>query len=413
MDLDLSSQRAQEWRAVGRLAGAGLGEVVGIVRDTHAAVAARVGRHLPPVARPVIATERLVSTTVYGLVSTAHRLVPQALAHVAVVTGEPGAPPLSLSRFSEPLRYAANGLWGDRLLTAYGPLAVPMSVRVDDAEVVLERAAIREAYPLATPHLVVFVHGLAEGDRWWHRRRDDVAGYPDLLQRDLGLTPVLVRYNTGLRISDNGARLADLLSRLCAAWPVPVQSLSLVGHSMGGLVARSACHAADAAAAPWVPAVRAVVTLGTPHLGAPLEKSVHVAEWLLRQVPESEPLSRPLGARSVGIKDLRFGAVVEEDWAGYDPDEFLRDRCTEVPLLSHAAYHWVAGTLSRDPDRLAGRLVGDGLVRVASASGAGRLRRIPFEADHGVHVGGVDHLGLLNHPAVYDRLRAWLDPHRA
>jgi hypothetical protein len=413
MDLDLDSQRAREWRAVGRLAGTGLGEVVGIVRDTHTAVAARVGRHLPPVARPVLATERLVSSTVYGLVATAHRLVPQAVARLAAVTAGPGAPPPALSRFAEPLRYAANGLWGDRLLTAYEPLAVPMSVRVDDADVVLERTAVREAYPLATQHLVVFVHGLGESDRWWWRPRGGVAGYPDLVHRDLGLTPVLVRYNTGLRISDNGARLADLLRMLWAAWPVPVRSLSLVGHSMGGLVARSACHAGDAAAAPWVPAVRAVVTLGTPHLGAPLEKSVHVAEWLLRQVPESEPLSRPLGARSVGIKDLRFGAIVDADWVGYDPDELLRDRCTEVPLLPHAAYHWVAGTLSREPDHLAGRLVGDGLVRVASASGSGRLRRIPFETDHGAQVGGVDHLGLLNHPAVYERLRVWLDPHHA
>jgi hypothetical protein len=47
-------------------------------------------------------------------------------------------------------------------------------------------------------------------------------------------------------------------------------------------------------------------------------------------------------------------------------------------------------------------------VLAPSASGRGRTRRIPFEAEHGMHVGGAHHLALLNHPLVYERLREWL-----
>ena len=59
---------------------------------------------------------------------------------------------------------------------------------------------------------------------------------------DLGYTPVFVRFNTGRHISENGASLAALLDELVADWPVEVERIAIVGHSMGGLVARSACH---------------------------------------------------------------------------------------------------------------------------------------------------------------------------
>lgn len=68
----------------------------------------------------------------------------------------------------------------------------------------------------------------------------------------------------------------------------------------------------------------------------------------------------------------------------------------------------MAASLTRDVEHPAGQLLGDGLVRYPSASGAGRTRRIPFEIDNGAHLGGLDHLSLLNHPAVYARLRDWL-----
>jgi len=62
------------------------------------------------------------------------------------------------------------------------------------------------------------------------------------LRDDLGYSPVFLRYNTGLHVSVNGRTLAEILELLQDQWPVPITELVLIGHSMGGLVARSACH---------------------------------------------------------------------------------------------------------------------------------------------------------------------------
>src|SRR5204862_5822017 len=152
---------------------------------------------------------------------------------------------------------------------------------------------------------------------------------------------------------------------------------------------------------------RQVLRLGSPHLGAPLEKAANAAAYALARLPETRAVATVVNGRSVGIKDLRFGSCAEDDWCDCDPDEFLRDRCTEVPFLECATYYFVGATLSRrSDDALA--VVGDLLVTFPSASGNGRHRRIPFEIDHGRHVGGLTHFGLLNHPAVYEQIRPWL-----
>jgi pimeloyl-ACP methyl ester carboxylesterase len=260
---------------------------------------------------------------------------------------------------------------------------------------------------------VLFAHGLCETEQFWslssgrHYGADHTT-HGSRLQRDLGYTAVYLRYNTGLRVSDNGRRLARLLDELVAGWPVRVEEVALVGHSMGGLVVRSACHHAATGPHQWAPLVRHVFCLGTPHLGAPLEKGVNVAAWLLSRFPETRPAARFLNLRSVGVKDLRFGALVDEDWRDADPDEFLRDRCTEVPFLPHATYYFIGATLTRDREHPLATIVGDLFVQFPSASGQGRRRRIPFALKNGRHVGGLHHFDLLNHPDVYDQLRTWL-----
>ena len=114
---------------------------------------------------------------------------------------------------------------------------------------------------------------------------------------------------------------------------MPVEEIALVGHSMGGLVVRSACHYGAEQQHGWPDTIRHVVCLGSPHLGADLEKGVNAASWVLARLPETRAVSSFLNARSSGTKDLRYGALLEEDWSECDPDEFLRDRCHEVPLL--------------------------------------------------------------------------------
>jgi pimeloyl-ACP methyl ester carboxylesterase len=302
-----------------------------------------------------------------------------------------------------------NGLIGDTLERRESALSQPMAVRVAGEPVTPTRAALDEAYPTATPRVAIFLHGLMETEfswKWGKARVGD--SYGEMLEHELGWTPVYVRYNTGRRISENGRTLADLIEEVVAAWPVPVSEVALIGHSMGGLVARSAAHQADLDRKVWPTLVRQIVSLGTPHMGAPLEQLVHYASAGLHALPETQPLSRFLRRRSGGIRDLRQGSLVDEDWRDRDPDVLRAEACAEVPLLSGVTHCFVTATITRSPRHPLGRLVGDCLVLQASGSGRSRTRRIAFDEEYGHHVGGAHHFALLNHPAVYDKLRVWL-----
>jgi hypothetical protein len=174
---------------------------------------------------------------------------------------------------------------------------------------------------------------------------------------------------------------------------------------MGGLVVRSACYYDAQQHHSWTAAVRHVMCLGSPHLGADLEKAVNLAAWALAWLPENRAIASFLNTRSSGVQDLRFGSCRDEDWRDCDPDEFLRDRCHEVPFLPGAAYHFVATTIAPPP---LGRVVGDPLVRAYSATGAGKNRQLPFESEQGLMLEGAHHLDLLNHPSIYAKLCEWL-----
>ena len=309
---------------------------------------------------------------------------------------------------------ALNGFAGDRLVREDNPLATPMQLRHRERTVSLDRDGLAVAFPHASGRLAVFVHGLALNETSWRFQAERHHGhrhttYGSLLQKDLGYTPLYVRYNTGLRIADNGRRLSELLDGVLAAWPVPVDELTVVGHSMGGLVARSGCHYADRAGHAWVPRLRHIVYLGSPHLGAPLEKAANVAAWLLGLTDITRPFAEVLNGRSAGIKDLRFGSLRDEDWQGIDVDALLAGRTGEVPLLETAAHYFVAATVSRDPRHPLGVAIGDLLVREPSAFGRGRVQHMQFPLDNGRHFGPMTHFDLLNHPDVYAQMRRWLE----
>jgi len=395
-------------RAAGALAGEAMGSIVDIAADAHRAVTDRVEAALPPPARPVVAVTRTIAGGAFRVVGSAHRRLPAAAADLVARSALADELTTAAAPAAERVLPVVNGLWGDRIARDHAPLAVPMALRVDGAD--LAPAAAAGAFPSGSPHLVVFLHGLVESERDWWPRSSQGQGWSfgDRLAEEHGVTPLYVRYNTGRRISANGEDLAALLDQLLGAWPVPVERVSLVGHSMGGLVACSALHAGHGAGMSWVPPARTVVTLGSPHLGAPLEKAAHVTDWTLRRAAESAPYARLLGARSTGIKDLRHGAIAAAQWA--DDDELWPAWLAEVPLVPGVTYYHVAGSITADARHPAGRLVGDGLVRRGSASGRGWTRRIPLAPENGVHLGGVHHLALLHHDDVYGHLRRWVVP---
>jgi pimeloyl-ACP methyl ester carboxylesterase len=293
-----------------------------------------------------------------------------------------------------------------------------MSVRQLGRIVPVEASAVRAAHPTASGRLAVFLHGLTDTESAWcskskrHHGRPDVT-YGTLLEEDLGLTSVFIRYNTGLHISDNGRQLGDLIDRLVDVWPVQVEDVVLIGHSMGGLVARSALHQASDgtdAARPWTRLVRDTITLGAPHLGAPLERGVHALTVTLARIPETRPLAKVLAARSVGIKDLRRGTLVEADWAGQDLDASTPVPYTPVPLHVGARHFVVLGTLTAKRATPAAHLFGDMLVPPLSASGdTGGDDRLAFLPEHIHHLGRLNHMAMLTHPRVYQQIRRWLE----
>jgi pimeloyl-ACP methyl ester carboxylesterase len=375
----------------------------------HRAIAARAFAATGPGGAPARALHDAISPRAYAGVAGAFRLI-GALADAGLGRRRvDDGRALSSSPRGALVVGALTGLMGDRLESERSDLHEPMAARLGGRAIALDPTALRAAYPDATGRIVVFLHGLMESEFSWRAGAGpDGATYGRRLREELGLTPVELRYNTGRHISHNGLELADLLEGLVAGWPVEVERVALVGHSMGGLVARSACHQAAERGDDWVGRVRHVVSLGSPHMGAPLAQGVHWASAALHAVPETRPLASFLRRRSAGIRDLRQGSLVDADWRDRDPDALRAEACQEVPLLEGATHCFVAATVLPNPRHPVSRLVGDFLVLEDSASGRGRSRRIPFEAEHGLVLGGTHHIALLNHPEVYDRLRVWL-----
>jgi pimeloyl-ACP methyl ester carboxylesterase len=399
-------------RAVGDLAGEASSVVTTLVRGMHAGIADRVFGSIGPQATSTRIIHDGLTRAIYSGVDRGIRRASNAVGAVASeIWGDDGDEALESRPGAAEAIAAVNGLYGDQLATRDNRLAGTMAIRRRGEAVQLTAESLASAFPTATGRVAVFLHGWCHTERWWSRRPregcedTDTRRYGERLRDDLGFTPVYLRYNTGLHVSANGRTLAEMLDRLHAQWPVPIAELVLVGHSMGGLVVRSACHYGAQQEHRWTDAVSHVVCLGSPHLGADLEKGVNIASWALARLPETRAIASFLNARSDGIKDMRFGACLEEDWRDADPDEFLRDRCHEVPFLPGATYHFVATTAAPP---LVGAIAGDHLVRSQSASGQGKSRRIPFEAEHGLTLTGLNHFDLLNHPLVYAKLRDWL-----
>jgi len=286
-----------------------------------------------------------------------------------------------------------NGLWGDALGRHELRLEMPMGIRNSLGDPIAPHSDLTAAFPGATGRLVVLVHGLVKTERCWHGT-DTKPGLIHSIDAHPALTALAIRYNSGLSVATNGERLAVLLEEVHSRWPAAVESIALVGHSMGGLVIRSASAAAQRAGHQWIGNATDVVTLGSPHRGAPLEKLAHLAAQGLSVAPQTRPLADFIETRSQGIKDLRHGAV--EHLQG-NPD----------PELAGIKHHFVAGVVTSNPAHPFGAVVGDLMVRTASSTSAPCL-----DPTNVVVLGGVHHFDLLHDAGVIDRVMEWLTPLR-
>lgn len=352
----------------------------------------------PPLGPPVPGRTTGLTGLVYGAVRGVTRGVGWGLDTVLGLLPQPAGP-------STPERdawlSALNGVWGDHLDATGNPLAIRLALRIDGRP---WRDGLRHRAMPPSGRLLVQVHGLAMNDHQWRRAGHDHA---DALASELGYTPVQLHYNSGRPIGRNGIDFSAALDALVADWPVPVERLVLLGHSMGGLVSRSACR--YGAGRPWMRRLTDLICLGTPHHGAPLERGGRLVDAALGLSPYAAPLARLGGSRSAGIQDLRLGRVSLPD------DELEGDRCT-VPLPAGVRAYAVAALFDDPPLRrrravdAAQALLGDGLVPLSSALGdhADATFDLGFATDRRLVIRPAHHWDLLNHPAVSRQLREWL-----
>jgi hypothetical protein len=397
----LRQLRVTDLRGVARLATQATTGVTHITEGVHQSVLGTTGL---PGGKEVGRTRGLTGLVYQGIRGVT-RLVDVSL-QAALLRLEPflerGAN-AALSPEREAVLSALNGVMGDRLAEDGNPLALTMELRQQGR--VIDLAALR-ASGQATGKVLLLVHGLCMNDLQWLRAGHDHGAH---LAQALGYTPVYVRYNTGLHTSINGGELAGRIEALLADWPVPVQELNVLVHSMGGLVVRSAVQQAVQGGLQWPGRLRKLVFLGTPHHGAPLERAGNWVDVILGSTPWSRPFARLGHLRSAGITDLRYGHVQEADWQGHDRFRKRPDARHHLPLPPGVACYTVAATLARQRSPLAERLVGDGLVPLRSALGQHEQaeRTLEFPKSHQYVAYGLGHMALLEDAQVAQQLVRW------
>jgi pimeloyl-ACP methyl ester carboxylesterase len=382
-------------RGLGRLAvdaTLGVTDLVEVLHHTISRAPGALGTHEH-------APMRGIPSLVYSSIRGITRLVGGGLDAVLAQV----APPVYEGRSSperDAVLAALNGVVGDHLAASGNSLAIPMQLRRDGQALVLDAEMLAAAIEQPSGKLLLMVHGLCLNDRQWRRREHD---HGALLAMDLGYTNIYLHYNTGLHISENGRAFAGLLESLLHSWPVPVQDLVIVGHSMGGLVARSACHYGALAGHAWLPQLSKIVFLGTPHHGSPVERAGHWLNGMLGVSPYTAAFERLGRLRSAGITDLRYGSLLDEDWAGCASSP---RRAVRLPMGVQC--YCIGASTGRTAGDLRDRLLGDGLVPLHSALGDHASPSLALQFCEQWIGYDMNHLDLLDRRDVYEQLRQWL-----
>ncbi len=302
----------------------------------------------------------------------------------------------SAEPYRETVRAAANGVLGDTLAATNNPLAIQMQFR-------------QQGLPLQASkkgRLLILAHGLCMNDLQWRHGGQDGHDHGAMLAKEYGYEPIYLHYNTGRMIHENGADFAELIERTLQSWPVPITELVIIGHSMGGLVTRSACHHALQANQAWVKTLSKLITLGSPHAGAPLERAGRGVDYVLGISPYTAPFARLGLVRSAGIQNLRDGAITPSGELPKWPKhvKLYTLACTKQKMPLSQAKKDLAEPLKR--------LLGDGLVPVKSALAQeqkpvlGLPLRIPSTRQAVVYE--TDHFQMLSSQQVAKHLLRWL-----
>jgi pimeloyl-ACP methyl ester carboxylesterase len=327
----------------------------------------------------------------------------QALGHLAPLLREEASSPRR-----DALVAALNGVVGDHLEAQANPLRIRMQFRHQGQKLALNPESLAQTYPALSSKILVLVHGSSLSDRQWLRKEHD---HGLALAQALDLSPVYLHYNSGRAIAANGQDFSDLLEGLVRAWPVPVTELLVLGHSMGGLVSRSALYYGQQQHKSWIEHLQKMVFLGTPHQGASLERIGSYLDLVLTAIPYTRPLARLGKIRSAGVTDLRYGTIRAEDREVPRGLTIPQDPRSAVPLPLDVACYSIAAVRGEATAKRSSRNKGDGLVSVRSALGQHRdpAKHLHFPESHTHIAYGNSHLDLLNDPDVYAKVKSWLE----
>lgn len=405
----LKHLRGSDIRGIVQLATQATAGVTHIVEGVHQSVLNTISGAVGPALQPTRGITGLVYRSIHLGTRLVGKSVDTLLARLQMLFESADDSDAETPQ-REAILAALNGVMGDRLAASNNPFSIPMALRYKGAALNWQSMP---PMPGATGKVLLLIHGLCMNDRQWHTQRlGQVASHGDALHSTLGYSPVYLRYNSGLHTAQNGRELSAQLEQLVTHWPTQIEELTVVAHSMGGLLARSAFHYAKQEGLCWPNRLKNIVFLGTPHHGAPLERVGNWLEALLGSMPYTAPFARLGQMRSAGITDLRYGHVLDEDWHGQHRFHRKADNRQVVSLPAGVSCYTVAATTAATRSLLAERLIGDGLVPLHSALGKhdDAERSLAFSRASQWIAYRMNHMQLLTDPEVTRQMLRWLTP---
>ena len=307
----------------------------------------------------------------------------------------------------EAIRAVLNGVIGDHLEKNENPLKINMQFRHQAKAMPLDSKSLEKTYKTINGKILLMVHGSCLNDIQWTRKEHN---HGTALAKELHKTPVFLHYNSGLHISTNGQEFNELLEKLIQNWPVPVEELVIIGHSMGGLVSRSALHYGDQQQKSWTKHLKKIIFLGTPHHGAPMEKAGNFLDVALEAIPYAKPFARLGKIRSAGVTDLRYGNLLDEDWQNDDRFKMKGDQRQNISLPELVECYSIAGIAGKETGSKSSQLLGDKMVGVKSALGQHKnpIKNLHFKKENTWIAYESNHSELLSNPKIYTKIKSWM-----
>lgn len=307
----------------------------------------------------------------------------------------------------EAIRSVLNGVIGDYLEKNENPLKITMQFRHQAKAILLDSKNIKKAYPTINGKILLMVHGSCMNDIQWTREEHN---HGTTLAKELHKTPIYLHYNSGRHISTNGQDFNELLEELVEHWPVPVEELVIMAHSMGGLVSRSAIHYGQHQQKLWTKYLKKIIFLGTPHHGAPLEQAGNFLDVILEAIPYAKPFARLGKIRSAGVTDLRYGNLLDEDWQNNDRFKMQGDQRKNISLPEQVECYSIAGVASKTKESKSAQIMGDNMVSVKSALGQHKnpTKNLLFKKENTWIAYECTHSELLSNTKIYTKMKSWI-----